>query len=374
MLNLMRNVVRIIVKRKSYILTSIILPIALIFIFTSLYSSNSTYKVALINNDNGPLGKVIEERISSMDGVTIVEEKDINKLDEMLVFDQITMAIVIDENFSDKLIRGDEVNLTVKSLSQDEFPIRVKEILKGEVSYLALICNNVNVNEVGVEKVIESYNSGKVDINLVKEEQPKGNINQSLGMILYLIIMSAGVCAGYLLEDENQGTKARALMGKVTEKSYYGAMGIIFFALSSVPAIEYYIICKLMKYEFGFNHTIVFLGMLLLAVLLGVSVNVMLTSIIKNKSVVILINSVGNCLLFMLSGAFWEFDMMNETLRAIGSALPIRWILLTVQNLQKGEGLTTVVPTLIGLTSLILVFFGLAIFFTRNKIVLVKEK
>ncbi|MDD6794461.1 MAG: ABC transporter permease, partial [Clostridiaceae bacterium] len=67
------------------------------------------------------------------------------------------------------------------------------------------------------------------------------------------------------------------------------------------------------------------------------------------------------------------FDMMGETLQKIGNMLPPRWIFIAVENLQKGQEISSVAPMIIGMVAISVVTFLLSIFFTRNKIVLVKE-
>ena len=60
MIRIMKNAAKILLKRKSFLITTFLLPIILIFAFTALNSSNSTLKIAVINKDNGEFGKEIE--------------------------------------------------------------------------------------------------------------------------------------------------------------------------------------------------------------------------------------------------------------------------------------------------------------------------
>ena len=76
---------------------------------------------------------------------------------------------------------------------------------------------------------------------------------------------------------------------------------------------------------------------------------------------------------FMISGAYWPFEMMNSTLQKIGNALPIRWIYRVIEKLQGGATLLSVAPLIGSLVMLIIVFILLSVFFARNKIVLVNE-
>ena len=59
MIRIMKNTAKILLKRKSFLITTFLLPIILIFAFTGMESSNSTLKVAVINKDSGEFGKEI---------------------------------------------------------------------------------------------------------------------------------------------------------------------------------------------------------------------------------------------------------------------------------------------------------------------------
>ena len=41
----------------------------------------------------------------------------------------------------------------------------------------------------------------------------------------------------------------------------------------------------------------------------------------------------------MLSGVFWDFDIMEESLQKIGNYIPTRWVYICIENLQNGNDL-----------------------------------
>ncbi|MGL4914571.1 MAG: ABC transporter permease, partial [Romboutsia sp.] len=191
--------------------------------------------------------------------------------------------------------------------------------------------------------------------------------------MIYLIFISAGMASSVLIEDEKNGTRDRILMGKVKIKEYYGAMGTVIFLLSVIPVIEYYILCKVLKYNIGFSSEWILLVLLILVVILAVSFTNMVSTLVKNKSVHGVVTATLTIPMFMLSGAFWEFSMMSEGLQKIGSIFPIRWFMSSIEKMQNGGILSDIVPNIIGLLVMIALMFILSVFFTKNKIVLIKE-
>lgn len=373
MFKIMKNICKILFKRKSFIITTIILPIVLIFVFAALYEGNSTFKVGIINNDESFLGEALEDKIKSIDAVEVV---NINKNDNYLtdlVFHKYEMILIIDKDFTDNIINGKENTIGIKAISNSEMQAIMELIINSEVKSYDEIYKNISSENINPKEILKNFNEGKPDYKIINNKEKKTSINTSLGVILYLIFVSAGVTCSFLLEDERHGTRDRILMGNIDEKSYFGAVISIFFLLSSISSIEYYIVCNILDYNFGFENKWILLLLMLLVTLLAVVFNIMLTSIIKNKSTLTLISTSISVPIFMLSGAFWDFNFMGETLQKVGNALPIRWFLLAIEKLQMGENINSIVPIILALILFIIFLFLLSIFFTKNKIILIKE-
>lgn len=373
MINIMKNATKILLKRKSFLVATFLLPIALIFLFSMLYSSNSCVKIGVINKDNGELGRAINDKLSNLDGIEVIQINENEDSVEKLIFHKYELVVTIDKDFTESLYDGNKSAIKIKSITENDTESVIMGILESETESLATLCNNINVKKEGITKVLETYKASKPEYNIIKNPDKKTNINASVGIIFYLIFISAGLGCGYLLEDERDGTKDRILMGKVNEKDYYGALSFAFFILASVPALEYFIICKVLNYEFGFEKTYLLLVLLLISVLLAVMFNIFLASIIKNKSIFNLVGSSFTIPVFMLSGAFWPYEYMGASLQKIGSALPPRWFFLAIERLQKGEPISNILPLIGGLLLITIFLFLLSLFTTRNRIVLVKE-
>lgn len=372
MISIMKTVAKILLKRKSFWITTFILPIILIFAFAGLYSNNSTVKIAVINNDNGVLGKEIEEKLSTLDGVTRVDIKNKNYTED-LIYHQFEMVVTIGDNFTDNLIKGDKTEITYETISKSDTEAIIKSVLNSEVSAMAKICNNVDVKSEGIDKVIKTFKESQPEYEVLNKKDIKPSITSSLGIIFYLLFITATGTCGFLLEDEREGTKERILMGRISVRKYYAAECAIYFIFTAVPSIEYYAVCRIFDYNFGFDDTLLLLVLALLMSLLAVAFSIMMASIIKNKSVFTLVNSTLTVPIFMLSGAYWDFEMMSKELQKIGSIFPIRWVFVAIGNLQAGNGIESILSAVMGLLALSVLFLLLSVFFTKNKIVLVKQ-
>lgn len=373
MINIMKNICKILFKRKSFIITTIILPIVLIFVFALLYGGNSSFKVGIINNDEGFLGKDLKSKIEKIDAVEVIDiNKDENYLTN-LVFHKYEIILTIDKNFTKDIINGKGSNVKVKAISMGEMESIMELIINSQIKSYDELYKNISSKNIEPKEILKAFNEGKPNYEIINNKKVKTSINTSLGVIIYLIFVSAGMSCGFLLEDEKQGTKARIFMANIHEKTYFGAVITIFFLLTSITSVEYYIVCNILGYNFGFENKWILLLLMLLVTLLAVVFNIMLTSIIKNKSTLTLISTSILVPVFMLSGAFWSFDFMGKTLQKVGNALPIRWFILAVEKLQMGQNIESIFPIILALVLLTIFLFFLSIFFTRNKIVLIKE-
>lgn len=374
MFNIMKNVWKILLKRKGYVLVAIIFPIVVTLLFTSIYTNNANYTVGIVNEDEGILGKQIEKSLDSLDVIEVKELESSKENINKLIFNEAYMIITIDKDFSKDLLKGEKGKIKFNAINKDEMTEVVQGIINTEAKSLATLCNNINLEKENLQEVLTKYDSSIPEYKIINNEDEKGvNIVATIGIMLYLIVLSAGMTSSILIEDEKNGTKNRTLMGKVSEKGYYGAMGFVFFIMAGIPAIEYYAMCKIFKYEIGFTNDIILLVLLLLMVLLSVIFTIMLSTLIKNRAVYGIISGTLTIPIFMLSGAFWESSMMSEGLQKIGSIFPVRWFMLGIEKLQQGASIFEITPIIIALISIIILFFFLSVFFTKNKIVLIKD-
>ncbi|SFU59569.1 ABC-2 type transport system permease protein [Clostridium sp. DSM 8431] len=317
MLNIMKVIFKILFKRKGFILTTFILPLVLIIAISGLSRSNSSYNIGMIDKDKGEFGQVIEDSLKSSEAINLInlEEGDYS---EDIIFHKYEMIVTIDEDYTDKVIKGDLSKIKYRTLNEGEMSSIVESLIENQSSSLYTISKNIDIEKVDINSVIDTFKNSKPDFTEVKTAKKSGKVSDSLGLIFYIIFISSGLACVFLLEDERLGTKDRTIMSKVSEKKYYGAHVLIYMILGSIPAFEYFIFCNLLNIDFKIENKIWLLIIVLSLSLLAVTFNIFITSIIKNKGVYNLVNSCLTIPMFMLSGCFWPYEMMSETLQNVG--------------------------------------------------------
>ena len=373
MFRIIKNTLKILLKRKSFLFVTFVLPAILIFFFSSAGEVMSSINIGIYNKDKGDFGKAIEEGLEKMNGANISFVDSEEEYISNLIFEECSVVVIIDENFTEDIINGKENTIKVKSINAGEAAPIITAYLEGEVSSLAMICNNVDVEKEGIEEVLDTFSSSKPKYNNISAVNKSKNPYNAMGMVLYIIFITAAMSCGFILEDERQNTKERILLSKVSEKQYYGAQLVVYFLTCCIPAIEYYIICKVGNFDFGFKNDFIVLLLLFILVLMAISLGLFLSSIIKNKMIFTLVMTTFTIPVFMLSGSYWPFEMMSKGMQRVGNVLPIRWFYIILEKLSANEGIISILPLLGCIILLTLVLFLLSVFCTKNKIVLVKE-
>ena len=373
MTRIIKNTLKILLKRKSFIFVTFILPAILIFFFSSAAEVMTSINIGIYNKDKGEFGKFIEKRLESINGTKITTLDSEDEYVSNLIFEECSVVVVIEENFTEDIINGKENVIKVKSINDGEAAPIVNSYLESEVSSLATICNNVDVKKEGVDSVLNTFSSCKPKYNNINKVKTTKDPYIVIGMVLYTIFITAAMSCGFILEDERQNTKERILLSKISERQYYGAQLLVYFLACCIPAIEYYSICKFGKFDFGFKYDFIVLLLLFVLVLMAISLGLFLSSIIKNKTVFTLVMTTFTIPIFMLSGTYWPFEMMSKGMQRVGNLLPIRWFYIILEDLKGNEGIISIVPLLCCMVLVNLLLFLLSIFCTKNKIVLVKE-
>ena len=90
----------------------------------------NSFNIDVYNKDAGKFGKVIEEKLESIDGVKVKKVKSEEEYMSNLVFSECSVVVIIDENFTEDLLNGKENLIKVKSLNENEAKPVISEFLK----------------------------------------------------------------------------------------------------------------------------------------------------------------------------------------------------------------------------------------------------
>ncbi len=95
MFSIMKNILRILFQRKNFIFVTFVLPLILVFSFSSLGNNVNSFNIDVYNKDAGKFGKVIEEKLESIDGVKVKKVKSEEEYMSNLVFSECSVVVII---------------------------------------------------------------------------------------------------------------------------------------------------------------------------------------------------------------------------------------------------------------------------------------
>ena len=140
MISLIINTMKLLMKKKSYILMGVILPALVIIFFTFEFGSEYKFKVGIIDKDNSYVSEEVIKVIDELEDVETVniKEKDYKML---LVSQQIQMAIIINDGFQEKLLNNEDNNIIIKSINESDVNAVVRTMIELKCEDLSMISN-----------------------------------------------------------------------------------------------------------------------------------------------------------------------------------------------------------------------------------------
>ena len=343
-------------KKKSYILKGVILPAFVIIFFTFEFGSEYKFKVGIIDKDNSYVSEEVIKVIDELEDVETVniKEKDYKML---LVSQQIQMAIIINDGFQEKLLNNEDNNIIIKSINESDVNAVVRTMIELKCEDLSMISNISDKDINNFKRINENYKDEgtKLSLNDIDESRPQ--IEKSLGLIIFIVFIICGNISNFLIEDEENKTKIRILSSGISKWKYYFSLVFVFYIMSFSTIFFYYLLCKIFSINFGMENSLYFLIVMMFLNLLALSFNLCIVAFTRSRYTSTIVNILIIVPCCMLSGVFWEFNIMTENLQKIGQFMPTRWVILCVEKLQRTNNLQSINTYLYSLTIISIIFF-----------------
>ena len=360
LLRIIINTFKLLMNKKSFIIMGIVAPALIIVFFSFTFGKETNYKVGVIDKDNNYISKEIIKAIENIENVDITEVED-EDYEILLASHQIQMVVIINDGFSENILNlvGDEV--TIKSISNSDVKSTLVSIIKSKTKDLSLIAE---VSDKKIEKfkeINEDYKDKLLTMNMNTTEENRPSIENSIGIVIMMVFITGATIANFIIEDEENNTKSRILASGVKSTKYYLSLMIVFYLLSCASSIIYYIMCKILNLNFNMINTNNFLIVMLMINLVSVSLNLCIVSFTKSRYIASTMNILIVIPSCMLSGIFWDFDVMPKYLQRIGELLPQRWVYICLEKLQKYDSINSINEYIFAMIGISLIFFFISI-------------
>lgn len=353
-------------NKKSFITMGIIAPALIIVFFSFAFGNEANYKVGIIDNDDKYISKEIIKVIEEIENVDVVKVKE-KDYEILLASHQVQLVVIIKDGFSNNILDLKDDNIIVKSISNSDVKSTIVSIIKSKTEDLSLIAKVSDKNIEKFKEVNEDYKSNLLNVNINNTENIRPSIENSIGIVVMMVFITGATIANFIIEDEENNTKSRILASGVKPSKYYMSLMIVFYFLSCVSTIIYYVMCKILDLNFNMVNTNNFLVVMLMINLVSVSLNLFLVSFTRSRYVASTMNILIVIPSCMLSGIFWDFDVMPKNLQSIGEFLPQRWVYVCFERLQIYDSLSAISEYIFAMVGVSLVFFIISIVMFKSR-------
>ena len=341
MIRLIINTIKLLLKKKSYMIISIIIPAFVIVFFSFEFKGENIYKVGIIDNDNTYASKEIISAIDEMEDIQTINIKEEDH-EILMITQQIQLAIIIDDNFQDNLLNIKESKIKIKSINESDIKSVVQTMIDLRCEDLSMIAN-ISSNDINeFKRINQEYKDTVTGLSLNDVNHQRVNIQNSLGLIIFLIFIVSNNIANFFIEDEENKTKGRIFNSGIKKWKYYISLVFVFYMMSTITTLTYYIIAKILNMDFGMENSMNFLVVMLLLNLVALSFNLCIVSFTRSRYTSSILNVLIIVPCCMISGVFWNFNVMDENIQQIGRFMPTRWVYVCMENLQQTNNLSNI--------------------------------
>lgn len=374
-------------RDKKALLTLVFMPILLIGILGAAFGNMmgneeeapiKEFKIGIVNLDEGPLGKVLEEEVfmEGLPDLISAEAMGEDELNDQLKQQAISVGVILPPNFSDHIILGEESKVRIISIPSASIQSSIVE------SAVLQFAQGAAVNMAAI-KVAGPPDSGKsvtafalpaietfdlVEEVAVKQEQkPVGSFQYyAAGMGVMFLLMTVITGVSTMIEEKEQDVFNRLLITKLTNTDYLIGK---FIGLLFMSSIQFFIIIIGTRYLYGVDWGNSMLGVMVVGLSFVFSVcglGVLLGTLVKTEKTFNAAGMLGTQIMAAVGGSMVPLYVFPEWMNSVVKILPNALALQTFLELMTGADVGQVlveagILIAIGVGSIVLAFASLSV-------------
>lgn len=374
-------------RDKKALLTLVFMPILLIGILGAAFGNMmgneeeapiKEFKIGIVNLDEGPLGKVLEEEVfmEGLPDLISAEAMGEDELNDQLKQQAISVGVILPPNFSDHIILGEESKVRIISIPSASIQSSIVE------SAVLQFAQGAAVNMAAI-KVAGPPDSGKsvtafalpaietfdlVEEVAVKQEQkPVGSFQYyAAGMGVMFLLMTVITGVSTMIEEKEQDVFNRLLITKLTNTDYLIGK---FIGLLFMSSIQFFIIIIGTRYLYGVDWGNSMLGVMVVGLSFVFSVcglGVLLGTLVKTEKTFNAAGMLGTQIMAAVGGSMVPLYVFPEWMNSVVKILPNALALQTFLDLMTGADVWQVlveagILIAIGVGSIVLAFASLSV-------------
>ncbi|MGH4122384.1 MAG: ABC transporter permease [Clostridium sp.] len=377
---------------KFYILIYLIMPLLLGSLYGMLYEKQlnpdrhiPTVNVALIDMDKSTYTATLKDIYKSdnmKQYIDLSETSDIDEVKANLQKGKIKTAIVIPKGFSQKVQKGEAIN--VKVLKAPSSGVESQIVFDIVNSYAQELNNNINIFSVVEGSVKEkssiemlkkavinktiSLNSENFinTVNITKDKKLSGKQIFTISMLAFISLYISVIGAQNMVREKEEGTFARLKSTSLSMKSLYLAKICFVFFITLVDIILYIGVSKIIGINLGESYIkLILIGILHAFTITGISAFIM--NLYKNQQNLNASFTAVIMIFALLGGSFYPLQNAAEIMRKIAKFTPNYWIQDSYNKVMLGGSIKDLIVNIIVLLGIGIFGIVFGAYFMRKK-------
>ncbi|GAA0784859.1 ABC transporter permease [Hathewaya limosa] len=364
-LSITKNILKQAFRRKSNLLTFILLPI--IGILISLGVNNNTQsltKVGLVDLNNTYLSQDMVKSIGDNKNFTI-QKVDEKYIEESLLNKYVDCILVIPKGFDKEVYKGDIKKLNIISLRGQDITSWIENYVNYYVENLSHIGKASNNNNKIFDKIYKGYKDKKLklkDVAIKDISVTKSVTRQSIGFLLVFMLMASSVTSNFIMKDKCNRTYFRTFCAPVSKTEYIISNILANFVIFLIQILLIlFMSLKVFKMSFYISTPIMFMILCSFG-LACIGFGIVISAFSKTISQASQLSNVLIVPTCMLAGCYWPIEIMPKWLQNYSNLFPQAWIIKTIEAMQYGKSFSEVYINIVFVLIFAVVLFAIGIF------------
>ncbi len=331
---IIKNSWLILKNTKGFISSITVWPIIMLLLLTFTLAYSTSHKIAVVDLSKDGTGAIIKGNIGKTEGLELINVRE-DELAKKILAGNIELGVILQDAGNAELIRlssGSEVEQAVTTIIN-------ASLADDESGMIA------QVNEVPKKGLTMIY---------------------SLGLMLFKFITAGSSLATLLILDRNKGMKGRIFMSGIKSSAYLAGRAAVHFGVMAATALIYYLFCVIFRFDFGMQHSVYFLLMILITNLFSLGVFTFLSTILKQEGALWSVSTFIFFPMALFSGALFPYENMPVWMQSVGTIFPQRWIMESIEIIQRQNSIFPALPYIGGIIGLAILFFVIASIRTKR--------
>lgn len=359
-------------RDRSALFFTVVLPIVIIVIVGSSFGSEGRFEVGLVVDPSSVEGTRIAESLRSAPGLDVVDFDTVDEGRTALRRGEVSTVAVVPTDTDDAVAAGDPIVVRVLAQQESEGQRGAATAVSGVLADHATVVTAARAivadtdgsfpdTYEAVAAVADAQPPAEVTRTVVDTESgflPAGFSYSAPTMLVLFIFVTAVTSSSSIVENRRLGIHDRVLAGPVTPGALVlgEACWVLMIAVLQATLI---VVVGAVAFGVDWGDPLAAAGLVVVWALVGTGAGVLAGTLFRTSEQASSIGSAVAIVAGMLGGCMWPLEIVPDTLRTIGHAVPHAWAVDGwIELLSHGAGIgdiATELAVLAGFAAVLLV-------------------